>query len=363
MSVSFGEWVTPGAVVAEDVRAHGVAVAASIPQPSMENGGFREAARWWAYWVGNVFPLSEASADSTDLVAGKVPHGCLGRGWTAESIGTRDLEEVASLWKETPLANVGITTRASGILILDVDPRNNGWANVRAWCAANGVDLSRVPRSVSPRGDGGAHLWFRIPEGRTYPHSPLVKGVDRPWQVPVPPSMRCVTVDADSRDPSRRHGFRPYEWVAGDPRIEYLPLASEPFLAEGVGQSADANAQDGSASRGLGGGGAVGNARIGKAAVDAAAGIGVKVGEQSYTYKRMACSMVRRGYSDQQILDHLLATDDISETGDLSNPWTVSDLAAIVYHARRYITSERVKEQAENAAHAAVIRKMLGLNR
>lgn len=370
MSVSFGEaFASDTGVVPIDPDAArvGNALAASIPMPSQENRGFLQAARWWAMYIGKVFPLGSATEDD----GAKHPAGLLGHGWTSESIGTTDDTQIIEWWTESPLSNIGIVTRANGILVLDVDPRHDGWSSMRRIAEETNLDVSRLPRSVSPRGDGGVHFWFRVPRervdapGEVYPHSALAPGLDRPWQVPVPPSVRLVTVDPDSRDASRVRDYRPYVWAAGDPRT--LPEAPEALLGPGISTAGTNDATPADGSGGSGNGSGSGNngssgwpGRLGKDIADALAQDGVPVGEQSYTFKRMACSYVSRGFSDEQIIAALLETAARSPIGDVTHPWTRNDIASMVHHARRYIEAERRREAAESArAFAGIKRRML----
>lgn len=355
MTVTFGESYEEASGVvlpAAELASIGSWIAGFIPEPSAANGGMRMAARWWAYYVGCVFPLSVANPNPSDATAGKIPHGMLGHGWSADELPSRNLDQVDEWWNDAPLANVGFATRASGVLILDVDPRHEGWTNLRRWADERAVDLSQVPRSESPRADGGAHLWWRVPDGATYPHGPLVRGVDRPWQVPVPPSMRYLVVDNESRDPSRRYGFSPYRWRAGDPRA--LPVAPECLLGDGEPQAAQTTNGDSIAV-------ALGE-RIGSDTADLLITEGVPVGQQSYTFKRIACSMVSRGFSDEIIVRSLCASAEASPVGDPRDPWTLSDIVAMVHHARRYIEGERAREGAQNVAYAANLAEKVGLN-
>lgn len=329
----------------EDMTALGERWMDAIPLPSPERG-LADAALFWAAHVGGVFPLMPGT---------KQTHMHIGAG-DASQRASRDLNVVAQWWADDRMANIGFTPQANDMLIVDIDPRSDGWHHVNDIAAKNGIDLSRIPRSESPRGDGGAHLWFRLPPGATYTHGPLARGVDRPWHVPVPPSIREVDVDPGSKDPGQRTAWRPYVWTAGDPRA--LPLAPECLLGEGQPVATSNGASIAGAAASVGSVGASANGRIGVGTVDALTEGGVPVGQQSYTYKRMACSMVRRKFSDAQIVEKLLETDAVSPTGDETNPWTPGDFEFMVAHARRYIESETRKEAAQNAQYGALVNSM-----
>jgi putative DNA primase/helicase len=74
---------------------------------------------------------------------------------------TRDPAEIESFWAKWPDANIGIATgRASGIAVIDIDPRNGGletFENLEA-------DLGTLPKTpIALTGGNGAHLIFNLP--------------------------------------------------------------------------------------------------------------------------------------------------------------------------------------------------------
>lgn len=74
---------------------------------------------------------------------------------------TTDPRLIEGWWRRWPGANVGIPTgKRSGLLVLDVDPREGGDATFDA------LERSTVPAPRTARartGGGGAHLYFRYP--------------------------------------------------------------------------------------------------------------------------------------------------------------------------------------------------------
>ncbi len=78
-----------------------------------------------------------------------------------------DPARIEGWWRERPDANVGVPTgRRSGLLVLDVDPREGGDATLKALERTDGP----APRTSRARtGGGGLHLYFR------YPAEPAVK--------------------------------------------------------------------------------------------------------------------------------------------------------------------------------------------
>jgi P4 family phage/plasmid primase-like protien len=74
---------------------------------------------------------------------------------------TGDPEEIRSFWAQWPDANIGIATgRASGIAVIDIDPRNGGLETIEHLEADLGA-LPKTPMAFS--GGDGAHLIFNLP--------------------------------------------------------------------------------------------------------------------------------------------------------------------------------------------------------
>ena len=74
---------------------------------------------------------------------GKLPAVSKRDGGNGYLDATTDPDRVRPWWKSYPLANVGIASRASGLLVLDADPRHGGdqrLAALRRHAAARGAD-------------------------------------------------------------------------------------------------------------------------------------------------------------------------------------------------------------------------------
>lgn len=72
------------------------------------------------------------------------------------------------------IANVGLHCGLANLVVLDIDPRNDGWETIKELEAKFGSLESAV---VAETGGGGEHRYFRASEGVSYPSS-LGPGVD-----------------------------------------------------------------------------------------------------------------------------------------------------------------------------------------
>ncbi len=74
-----------------------------------------------------------------------------------------DREQIEAWWKKYPEANVGIVTGdKSGIVVLDIDPRNGGDDGLEDLLAEHG-ELPETPECLT--GGGGQHFYFKFPDG------------------------------------------------------------------------------------------------------------------------------------------------------------------------------------------------------
>ncbi|MBO0844570.1 MAG: bifunctional DNA primase/polymerase [Nocardioides sp.] len=101
---------------------------------------------------------------------------------------TTDHGRIRDWWNRWPDANIGAPVPA-GLIVLDVDPRNGGTVEALG-------DLPPTLTAWSGRGDGGRHLYFRLPDNLTEITSTrLPRGVDlkRHGHMVVPPSIHPDT--------------------------------------------------------------------------------------------------------------------------------------------------------------------------
>jgi len=86
----------------------------------------------------------------------KEPHGRFVRRGFLDA--TKDPEQVRRWWSADPTANVAIACAPSGLVVLDIDPRNDGDATLTRLQAELGK-LPLTPTCLT--GAGGMHLYFR----------------------------------------------------------------------------------------------------------------------------------------------------------------------------------------------------------
>lgn len=73
---------------------------------------------------------------------------------------TTDPEQIRAYWSTWPNAPIGLVTgRASGLVIVDIDPRNGGAATWNALVAEHGAPITMRVRT----GGAGEHLYFKSP--------------------------------------------------------------------------------------------------------------------------------------------------------------------------------------------------------
>ncbi len=104
---------------------------------------------------------------------------------------SRDEAAIREWWGRWPWANIGIATgRASGLVVVDVDPRNGGMDSLPAL---------RLPDTMTAQtGGGGYHFYFRA-NGQVLPKRRLRPGVDLQGEgayVVAPPSAHVQGVYA-----------------------------------------------------------------------------------------------------------------------------------------------------------------------
>jgi hypothetical protein len=111
------------------------------------------------------------------------------RDWPNQA--STDPDVVAAMWDRWPLANPGIVTgKASGLYVVDVDPKSGGDETLAKLVAEHGpVPAGPVARTPS----GGTHYYFQDPGGLRNTAGELGQGIDTRadgGQVAAPPGNR-----------------------------------------------------------------------------------------------------------------------------------------------------------------------------
>jgi len=140
---------------------------------------------------------------------------------------TTDRDQIRNCWTESQKANIGIAPgRKSGILVLDIDPRNGGSETLKK-CEA---ELGRLPDTVTAdTGGGGDHFFFEYPSFTVRKDNSgklFGAGVDVL-------SDDCIAV----APPSRHVSGKRYAWVEGKSFKDLKPAKLPQAWLERVGGS------------------------------------------------------------------------------------------------------------------------------
>jgi hypothetical protein len=200
---------------------HGIAIATH--RNGTHKNPLLEAALSYAKRSWSVIPLHDPAGGQCSCRMGKQcptpgKHPRVSE-WPRQA--TTDPEVLTRWWQLWPAANVGIATGArSGLVVVDVDPRNGGQRAIEA-LQSQYQDLPDTPLCFT--GGGGWHLYFTYPDGVTHIQSYADQGAllpgleikaDGGHQVVAPPSV---------------HGSgRAYEWELSS-HLDDVPLASLPL--------------------------------------------------------------------------------------------------------------------------------------
>jgi hypothetical protein len=128
---------------------------------------FADAAAFYVGLGWKVFPLAAGS---------KIPAIPASKGGKGFKDATVDTDLIARWQRTYPNANIGIATgAASGIIVVDIDPRNGGNISITR-LAGSGLILPRVPEVRT--GNGGRHLFFAFQHGIKASKDRIGKGID-----------------------------------------------------------------------------------------------------------------------------------------------------------------------------------------
>src|SRR6185295_16140719 len=160
----------------------------------------KEAALRYAKMGWHVIPLHSSVGGFCDCrmnCASPAKHPRTKNGLTD---ATSDIEKVEWWWDTWPTSNIGVNAGKSGLLLLDIDPRNGGVASVEELSKIHG----QLPKTLtSQTGGGGVHYLFKRPQGGFGNVSGVMPGID----------IKC---DGGYfiADPSNHISGGQYEWLS-----------------------------------------------------------------------------------------------------------------------------------------------------
>ncbi len=213
---------------------------------------------------------------------------------------TTDEEQVRELWRKSPDANVAYPTgKASGLLVLDEDPRHGGTASLEALEAEHG----KLPATTKVRTPSdGRHLYFKYPAGEKIGNSAgkLGAGLD------VRGEGGYVVAPGSSTPQGR------YEWIDTSP-----PADAPEWLLEALRGPHSASTA---------------GVRTTPTAPMPAAGETIPEGSRNDAMYRVACGLRARGMDEAGILEELEETNAVR----CSPPLELEELEKIAASASRH---------------------------
>lgn len=187
---------------------------------------------------------------------------------------TSDISQVEMWWDMFPTANIGVNAGKSGLLLLDIDPRNGGIDSAKELAATHGA----LPKTLtSQTGGGGVHYLFKRPAGGFGNHSGIRPGID----------IKC---DGGYfiADPSNHISGGRYEWLSD---IDLEDAAEAPrWLLEVASNSKKSKA-------------------IAAGSQDGEIGT-IEEGGRDNTLSSLAGSMRRKGFSQKAIQAAITVTNE-----------------------------------------------------
>lgn len=145
----------------------------------------------------SIFPCSQDKAPLT-------PHGYLD--------ASPDLRKIRQWWAQFPNASIGISCKASGLIVIDTDPRNGGLHTLQALEQEHEPLPTTLTSLTGLQNDcRGTHRYYRAPEGGIKVKGTLGTGID------VKHAGYVIAA------PSRHESGVCYQWIN-----PYAPIAPLP---------------------------------------------------------------------------------------------------------------------------------------
>lgn len=189
----------------------------------------RYAAKGW-----HVFPVhhwTPAGCSCLSECGRPAKHPIVAKGFHA---ATTDEEQIRAWWSKHPQANIGIAVAKSRLVVVDVDPRNQGDESFVELEQENGS----LPATLTTlTGGGGQHYIFTLPEGAPRPKSRVLKaGLELKGDsgyIVAPPSShvsgRNYCFDSGQPEDPVPAPF----WLVDAPRVRVYDKAGRPPI-EGI---------------------------------------------------------------------------------------------------------------------------------
>ncbi|MEI6080407.1 MAG: bifunctional DNA primase/polymerase, partial [bacterium] len=146
----------------------------------MKKVQFKSNLEWAMYCVGRgwqVFPVhsvldGRCSCGNAEC-GNKGKHPRTPKGFKD---ATTDAQQIESWWSKWPEANIGVLTGLeSGLIVLDIDPRHEGFTSLNDLIKKHGA----LPKTYKVEtGGGGEHYYFKSPEGGLKCRSSVLDGID-----------------------------------------------------------------------------------------------------------------------------------------------------------------------------------------
>lgn len=118
--------------------------------------------------------------------------------------------------------NIGISAEASGLLVVDIDPRNGGDDSYRELIAAYG-ELPDTVTALTP--SGGTHYFFKLPKDLTKATDSLADGIDIKVNGYVVVAPSKISVNGTTKN---------YDWFAGQSPFEFQIAEAPSWLIEKI---------------------------------------------------------------------------------------------------------------------------------
>ena len=164
----------------------------------IKNVSMKEAAFKYAELGFKIFPVYGIDPSTNLCLCGdhncrnKGKHPCVGNGYKE---ATDDLNQVNKWWKQYPNANIGISAKGSGLVIVDIDPRNGGYETIKKLEGEHeNLPITLSASTSMQSGTRGNHYYFNAPAGDYKLHGGIGPGIDIKYEgyVVAPPSLPSI---------------------------------------------------------------------------------------------------------------------------------------------------------------------------